>query len=110
MSKGFPMSIRANNLSGKAIANTVQYNASEASPSPNNSILSLLSMQGIRSAAHKVSQSKSAGRKLHARDLINLLMCHTARSRRMAQPFATVRLVSKRNGRVIPVRFALKTK
>lgn len=103
------MSIRASSLDSLPIANITHLSTAEAQAST-NSILALLSMQGIRSAAHKVSQSKSAGPRLYARDLINLLMCHTARSRRMAQPFATVRLVSKRNGKNIPVRFSLKTK
>ncbi len=103
------MSIRANSLNNLAIENTTQTKSVENQNST-NSILALLSMQGIRSAAHKVSQSKSAGPRLYARDLINLLMCHTARSRRMAQPFATVRLVSKRSGQNIPVRFSLKKK
>ncbi|PYE88187.1 hypothetical protein [Phyllobacterium leguminum] len=53
---------------------------------------SLLNMQALHQAAVRLADLKRSGSTLTTRDLVALLLCHAARSRRASLPFAPVYL------------------
>ncbi|RCS24353.1 hypothetical protein DUT91_08705 [Phyllobacterium salinisoli] len=53
---------------------------------------SFLNIQALRQAAVRLADLHRAGSSLNTRDLVALLICHAARSRRASLPFAPVHL------------------
>ncbi|KXF77381.1 hypothetical protein ATN84_08300 [Paramesorhizobium deserti] len=53
---------------------------------------SLLNIHALQQAAVRLADLRRAGSSLNTRDLVALLICHAARSRRASMPFAPVHL------------------
>ncbi|YBV97447.1 hypothetical protein M1D80_11360 [Phyllobacteriaceae bacterium JZ32] len=51
---------------------------------------SLLNIQALQQAAIRLADLRRTGSSLNTRDLVALLICHAARSRRASLPFAPV--------------------
>jgi len=51
---------------------------------------SFLNIQALQQAAVRLADLRRAGSSLNTRDLVALLICHAARSRRASLPFAPV--------------------
>ncbi|GGA82161.1 hypothetical protein GCM10011491_06960 [Brucella endophytica] len=68
---------------------------------------SLLNMQALHQAAVRLADLKRGGSTLTTRDLVALLICHAARSRRASLPFAPVHLHTSdpRGMKAIRLRF-----
>lgn len=71
---------------------------------PGTGRLPLLSAQTLRQAALKLADLRRGASSLHTKDLVGLLVCHAARSRRAHQPRALIHLSTAANVDRLPVR------
>lgn len=71
---------------------------------PSNGRPSLLSAQTLRHAALRLADMKRGASAIHTMDLVGLLVCHAARSRRAHQPRALIHLSTAANVNSLPIR------